>query len=238
MAKHYGPNLVSDSIIFMIDPMNYKSASTSNREIFDLSRSQYDLVASSGLTWSADQYANPGFDFGVTASNILTKDAADFTSVLTFNIWINFPSSQNVAQTILADGGDSATLGFFRLMIGGNALQLYYANGTSIVSANSPFMHTAGFGNVWINICVVANYLTGSVIFYRNGRQLNTTTMTNQLPPRKGLRWRIGHTEDPPTKAVETYARGKMSQLAVYSRELTAQEVLRNYEALRHRFGV
>lgn len=236
MAKHHGPNLVSDSIIFMIDSMNYRSAQTSSRNIFDLSKSQYDLVASSGLTWSADQYANPGFDFGVTASNIATKEPAELTSVLTFNIWINFPS-QNINQTILADGGDSATLGFFRLMFGANDLQLYYSNGTGIGSALSPLMLT-GFGNVWINVCMVANYLTGSVIFYRNGRQLNTTTMTNQLPPRKGLRWRIGHTEDPPTNAVETYARGKISHLAVYSRELTAQEVLRNYEALRPRFGL
>lgn len=234
MAKHHGPNLVSDSIIFMIDPMNYRSAQTSSRNIFDLSKSQYDLVASSGLTWSADQYANPGFDFGVTASNIATKGAADFTSVLTFNAWVNLPSSSfPTFQTILTDGGTS-----IRILRVGSELQLYYRNppsGMTLVTA--PLMF-AGFTNTWVNICIVANYLTGSVIFYRNGRQFRADTMANQAPPISGLKKIIGCGEDPPIPSNESYATGKISHLAVYSRELTEQEALRNYEALRPRFGL
>jgi hypothetical protein len=84
---------------------------------------------------------------------------------------------------------------------------------------------------VWINYCVTKND-SGNVVWYGNGQQLDTGTVTAGA----GIGfWSIGAYSG----GSSSYAfQGQIGPIQVYTRALSAGEVLQNYQAQKERFGL
>lgn len=239
MANSTGPKIISDRIILIVDPLNVKSVTTESRNFNSLSPNKSDLIATNGLTWSSDQINNHGFNFGLTSSNITTKSTLDFPSAFTVNAWVNLPTTGG-QKTILSDGGQTLS-GYFWMLCTNDQLELYFTEGFGNNVASSPTFFT-GLINQWINLCVVVDYNSSSVNFYRNGTFVSSDTLfgfgnAKALAPASGKKKIIGNETDPPNLN-DYYLTGRVGHLTVYSRLLTATEVLQNYRALRKRYNV
>jgi hypothetical protein len=121
----------------------------------------------------------------------------------------------------------SVSAGTPRLEIGqdisGNLYFATYNHSTGVVNNGaSIFMLPLG---TWINICVVAGSNLNRT--FVNGQLVNSVSVTSNFPD-------FTH----PTFLGYRNYNGLASNLIIYNRELTALEVLQNYNALRGRFGL
>jgi len=245
MAVNLGPNILRDRLILLIDSVSSNSSTTATTRVHDLSPSVNDMTASSGLTWSSDQLTTPGFNFGLTWSNILSDGNIDLPSTITINTWMLFTTAAmqraialGLYQSVISD--DYQSLGghiwLYRGQGNSDILSLSYWNGTTFQSIASNGFFT-GTTDTWVNVCVTLNYVNGDVVFYRNGSQFSTAKMTTPVTPVAGRKKSIGHYRLSPASGNE-YTAGRISHFAIYSRLLSATEIASNFAALRKRHNV
>jgi len=245
MAVNIGPNILRDRLILLIDSVSSNSSTTATTRVHDLSPSVNDMTASSGLTWSSDQLTTPGFNFELNASNILSDGNIDLSSTITINTWILFTTAAmqravtlQLFQSIISDENQGAGghIWIYRGQGSSNNLQISYSNGTTFQTISSSNFF-AGTTDIWVNVCVTINYVNGGVVFYRNGSQFSTATMTTPVTPVVGRKKAIGDYRHTPGSGTE-YTAGRISHFAIYSRLLSATEIASNFAALRKRHNV
>jgi hypothetical protein len=189
-----------------------------------------DLTGNNTLTATSLTYASDGtFSFGGSdfidcGSNTSIKP----TGVITVDMWIYF-ASITAGNRVFSDWhqlGDTADRWIF-----------YNPDVTSI----QWLVHTIGASdtttsytpalNTWINL--VGTYDGINMRLYANGVQVSSLAKVGLMPAGSGYSVRIG-------KQAETGTghNGKISAAKIYSRALSADEVLQNFTALRGRYGI
>ena len=234
MSVILGPSLLSKPIVFYIDTQNSKSFDTYNRNFKDLT-GKYDFTATGG-TWST---GSPTASFKFVPTGYLTSDT-QFTynsQTLTVVMWIKMPRDNTTDQTILNGGAQSTTEGYMNIQRLGNSdlISYQYRTFTFQNDFNGAFVPIfTGFDNVWINVCIVADYLNKTVKFYRNGVQFDTTQTMIGTPsaPTNPKTHYIGSSNG------QNPNKGEFVTMCVYSRALTNTEILNNYNSQRTRIGL
>ena len=229
MGTKYNPNIVRDGLVLYFDAANTRSYSGSGNTVYNMAlTSAIGATLSSGVTFSS----NPS-TFASTASNFLLSDytLASSTS-FTVSMWFkrvgnSFWSAMFGCEVWNSGTGyngrlESATT--VRFSRGGDGTGIVYSN-AALVSAN--FNHYSFVKNpsgsnsfIYLNGVQVASGSINDVSitkpFVFNGRWLNSGT-------------------DVSTGDAQA---SQFSNISVYTRALTAQEVLQNYNATKKRYGL
>jgi hypothetical protein len=191
-----------------------------------------DLTNRNTITATSLAYASNGaFSFNGTASEVTASQTGTQLSIgtdLTLSLFTRRAASPTNALQGQVGFGSGGSISIK------NSTN-YFAD---VISAASTryivLMTTTGnmtpYENVWVNLCVTVNGLI--VNTYLNGVLVTTQTMDNNMK----------------TIATETFGvgtgygyfrlQGDVSNVNVYNRALTAQEVLQNFNALRGRYGI
>ena len=191
-------------------------------------RDSYD----SGTTWRDLRGGNNGTLTNMDASNFSTDNGGSLTfdgsneyvdcgnpsisvGKLTVNAWINL-NAVNIYQHVV----DSSSNSWHLAILNSNRPYLYnglaYHTGAEVLSTNTWYMIT-GVQGATLDI-----YIDG-VLSQSLSSNINVTTNNIHIG-----RWQSGNRN----------FNGKMSNISIYNRALTSDEVARNYNATRHRFGV
>jgi len=110
-------------------------------------------------------------------------------------------------------------------------------------SGNLTYFHTTGTTvevsagisiNNWVQVCVTYSTVTSTVILYKNGYQVGSTATSVSTIVGSSFKGVIGD-ED---ASITTPFKGNISNLQIYNRDLSATEVLQNFNVTRTRFGV
>ncbi len=219
--------IIADGLVFNMDPANRASYPKTGVIISNtVENNSGSLNGPSGGNNSPQfQNTNGGIlDFDGTDDRINIQDdtSGPYSSLganTTCNMWLNYDTG---GTAVLIGGSSYNNGGYFFYASPSGAYSSYkgsYDQGT-----------WASFGNgVWINYCVTKND-SGNVVWYGNGQQLDTGTVTAGADI--GF-WAIGG------YIGGTYSfNGKMGPVQVYTRALSSNEVLHNYNALKGRFGL
>ena len=227
MGTKYNPNIVRDGLVLYFDAANTRSYSGSGNTVYNMAlTSAIGATKSSGVTF----LSNPS-TFAATASNFLLSDytLASGTS-FTVSMWFKRVGSSfwsalfgcevwNSGIGYVARLESATTVRFSR---GGDGTGIVYAN-AALVSANFnhyTFVKNSSGSNsfIYLNGVQVANGSINDVSitkpFVFNARWLNTGT-------------------DVATGDAQA---SQFSNISVYNRALTAQEVLQNYNATKKRY--
>jgi hypothetical protein len=86
--------------------------------------------------------------------------------------------------------------------------------------------------NNWVQVCVTYSTITSTVILYKNGYQVGSTATSVSTIVGSSFKGVIGD-ED---ASITTPFKGNISNLQIYNRDLSATEVLQNYNATKSRF--
>ena len=226
MGGHAAPNIVEDGLVFLMDAANPRSYPGSGTTMFNIIQNNSGSLNGSGGGNNTPQFQNTNggiLDFDGTDDRISIQDGAsgpyaNLGANTTCNMWVNFDTT---GFGTLAGGTSLGSGGYFFYAKPSEAYTSYkgaYGHGT-----------WTSFGSgVWINYCVTKND-SGNVVWYGNGQQLNTDTVTAGASI--GF-WAIGayigggHAFN-----------GKIGPVHIYTRALSAQEVKQNYNALKGRFN-
>ncbi len=232
MGIKSGPRVVKDGLVFSLDAAVSRSYSGSGLTTYGLIGGIGGTLVN-GTGFSSTN--NGSFFFDGTNDYILNSD----TTLLTFGTnsftvitWI-YPNNDVSIRTILSNYLDYNTdyssyfyLGIYTYNV------LSMTNKVLILSSAGSFINNSFGADIDVNrwSCVSFTKSGDNFICYKNGLQVSSATSSNNNF--SGTRTaKIGG-----GVASLPYFPGNISQVQIYNRALTAQEILQNYNATKGRY--
>jgi hypothetical protein len=249
MATFYSPKIVTDGLVLALDAANIKSYSGTGTTWSDLSGNGNTGTLTNG----------PTFDSG-NGGSIVFDGVDDFVNITEISIpapWsqcIVYKNLESTSSTLFRTAilGNSSTSrpGFIRIfndILDDTArvrVLLRYRNSAGTWSSFSDYVGPNGSSYVpfndqdifWVNRIMFLTITCSAdfkYTYYIDGQSVFTRNRSASNDQDNGLAInRIGGrgTTEPLV--------GNIAQAQIYNRELTAQEILQNFNATRSRFGV
>ena len=218
MGISYNPRTVTDGLVLALDAANSKSYPGSGTTWTDLSGNSNTGTLTNAPTYSSANGGSivfDGVDDYVTAPN---TSLIHRTSNWSYSCWVNFNGTPSLG-TIFENGSWTNTL-----------LIRFETNGITIYSMSSywgKFNLSPTLG-IWYKLDFNRN---GNFIdFYLNGSYSQSLSFTADIQPSSNLF--IGMSQH----AAGQCFNGKISNVQIYNRALSATEVSQNYNALKSRY--
>jgi hypothetical protein len=218
MAFNYSPKIVTDGLVLYLDAANTKSYPGTGTVWTDISRTNNNGTLTNGPTYASTFGGNIVFDG--TNDSVVSANTINITGAAarTMNIWFRSTGTISTRQS-LAYFGTETTNGRSYIEIEGSQFKFNTGNvafGGAVVS------------NVWYNGAVTFNGST--LLVYLNGVQVNVGTPTINTGLGSLILGRFVTNIFPLT--------GNIAQFSLYTRTLSAAEVLQNFNATKTRFGL
>jgi hypothetical protein len=247
MGQTNGPSpIVTNGSIICIDPANFFSI-LPNNELKDLSKRNNNSVFLNGITLSSSTLVLDGVD----DSQKISKNSS-FSSLVTFtaDIWFKFDEfSGNPPTTVCLMANTDIGGNGFGIIAARTAVLPYRLyprfalhnfintslNFLDLDLYNSLFEYnyTTLIGkNKWKNLVMTAN--NGTYNCWVNGIK-SSTTNTNATAPFQKNSTDLYYGSRP--NGQQPFL-GRMSQIKMYNRVLSDDEILQNFNSLRARFGI
>jgi hypothetical protein len=235
MGLEHSPAIVTNGLAYYLDAANRRSYSGSGSTPFSIVSSKNGFLTNGvGFTSSNSGYFTfDGFDDFIDLSTNLNVG-----SNFSVFAWI-YPGNIDVRNTVVGNSfSNSGTDGWlmatgtnyfgysntFFIAIGADSSYRTAINGSLILNAWNYIGGTItnGGGNITL-------YLSGIAVTSYQGGPMNTNTITyNTQDMAIGRR----------VSTQAEYFIGRIAQVQIYNRVLTAQEVLQNYNATKGRYGL
>jgi hypothetical protein len=218
-----GPNIVKDGLVLYLDAGSPNSFSQVNPSTSwnDISGNGYNGTLTNGPTFNSGNGGSIVFD-GVNDYVILPTIT---NNVYTIDFWYRM-------------GGNDGTYGYFAssgdnglaISEGGNVSglvygQFYYWNGSAI-----NLLGTIPSTTNWNHICIIINTTSNNLQLFGNGSQLNNSTINGMSTSVSNIGRYIASNLN--------FLKGNLASYKIYNRDLSATEILQNYNATKGRFGL
>ena len=231
MAFHHSPRIVSDGLTFAVDPANSRSHISGSTTATDV------ISGANGSFTGNTQFLsqNQGvFDFDGTDDYIdfSTHQVLDTSAAFTIAAWGHLDSfSPDVYPGLIRCKTDQAT-GFITGFSNQSGYEFYAGSSANFVMIYSG-IDTSEVLNKWVYATVTYNgsgrTSNGNYKLYLNGVSKTVSNTSGFSATDNSTRIGMGNT-------TSTQWNGQISAVHVYNRELSANEVLQNYNALKGRF--
>jgi hypothetical protein len=228
MGYHRGPTIVKDGLVLYLDAANSKSYPTSGTTWSDLSGNGNNAELINNPTFNS---LNNGYfefvtdDFGRIQNNILLD-----TQTPTVEVWIK--TNATTQNGFWFEKGTVNTQ--YSLFQEGSIIQWRQrlTNGNLVNLSTT----TANFININNWYQVVGTFISGNRRLYINGLLVNSDTLSGTIAINSGG-MSIG-VYGGYSGSRGYYYNGNLSNVRIYNRVLSADEVLQNYNATKGRFNL
>jgi hypothetical protein len=222
MSVSYNTSIVTNGLVLCLDAANIKSYPGSGTTWSDLSGNKNNGVLTGGAGYNSSNNGyitfdgtNDYVDCGKTATQLGIYDA-DYT----FDAWV-YPTSFTLDKTMFGTDQLNDRWGLHLVFRAGAIHQGHY---------NSDFSIGNGTLNAWNNISYTYVKSSGLASIYKNGVLQGSGTILSFIGTTNILIGRWG--------GDARYFSGNGSNYKIYNRALSATEILKNYNALRGRYGL
>jgi hypothetical protein len=230
MAGNVAPNMVTDGLLLYLDASNSKSYVSGSTTWNDLTPNLNYGTLTNGPTFNSANGGNIVFD-GTNDYVAITNPPTDlinwYSGNYTIQCWFNgstFTNGSNGGSSLCgnADPTTSAEYWSFGPINTGKIKWYYYSGVINNILSNSTVLT-----NKWYNI--VFTKISNTLTIYINGLLDISTTLS--VTPQSGSSYpfTIG-------SVANGRFNGKVSSLCIYTKGLTAAEVLQNYNATKNRY--
>lgn len=230
MAFIHSPKIVTNGLILALDAANNKSYSGTGTVWADLSGNNNSGSLLNGPTFSGEN--NGSIVFAGDDDNIDCGNNASltFSSQFSYSVWFNTANLTGF-KAILTHRNSGITSVATNMYTSSSILYAEVKNNSRSYNKSifAPFSIST---NTWYNYCLVVS--STEVTIYLNGeRYIADTTSTGPFsnfdtPMLIGRHF---------TEASQ-YFNGKIANVQIYNRALSATEIIQNFNATRGRFGV
>lgn len=224
MALNHSPRIITSQLIMCFDPANLRSYPGSGTAGYDISGNNYTETLLNGVSYSTSNLGIFTFD-GV--DDYCTGSDPGQQTRYTVESWFKPTSYPNNNSCTISSvyPGTNATVNFKIGYDAGSTMSGGFYDGSWHYT---PSVSTSL--NTWQ--CIAYSYDGSNLTIYSNGSSGGSTAYTG-TPNSGGSGIRIGRRWD-----VDDYFAGSIGAIKVYSRALSATEVLQNFNALRGRYGL
>ena len=215
MAFHYSPRITNDSsLILYLDAANARSYPGTGTNWADISKSEYNSTLNN-VTYNSDN--NGSMVFNGSTSYVSCGNIAIGSSG-TVNVW--FKQDATIANKGLVGIGSDTFL-----YIGGSG-----ANTRLSLYNNTIYASDIALGSTAWNFASFVWDGPTATIYLNGGSAISSAiSFTNSGNVVVGVY---------PTLTAPSYFNGRISNVQIYNRSLSAAEILRNYRAAKDRYGL
>jgi len=242
MAIIRGPKIVRSGLVLALDAADRNSYIGSGTTWKDLSGNNYNGTLTNSPTFSSANGGSVVFDGTNDYVDLVNSTELNFTNTsATVSVWFKTSTSFAsgvflIAKNMLGIAGG----GGWGLLI--NSSGIPYFNTKNNVSGGTSIQRLTNLScndGVWHNFVVVFTTSTtvvgnNTASVYLDGR-LSNGTLTQSLVYSGNT---TGTVQLARRSSSDSYYTGNISSLQIYNRELTASEILQNYNAVKSRFGL
>ena len=213
MGISAGPNSISDSLIFHIDPANPRSYAGVGTVIYDLSGNGKTSYFTNGALY---QNYTKGVVLVDGSDDCISTPLFTLTSPITLSAWV-----KNVTRSgrVFGKSGDTA---FFIFSFAATNITI------RINTIGSAFSFPSTIYNTWYNL-VLTRDVSNNIRVYRDGIASSTVPSNSETI----LIDQIGRFE---SSVGANNIKGSIGEVKIYNRALSATEVLQNYNASRKKY--
>ena len=233
---YYSPRIVNSGLILCVDAANKRSYIGSGTTWNDLSGNGYTGTLTNGPTFSAANQGSIVFD---GTNDYVSTTLQTLSRPFSLSVWVNFSNLTGFQTFIGQDTSVAISRGVFYFQkagtTGGGPIQdkvnfsLVKSDDTIVVINSINTVST----NIWYNFAVTLS--TSNITLYQNGVLQSTTADVNTLlTANTNVVLASGYYAN----NITDFVNGKMASVFIYNRELSATEVLQNYNAIKSRFGL
>ena len=230
-----GPNIVTEGLILALDAGNKKSYPGSGTTWTDLS-GQGNNATLTNMSATPLDSGNGGslvFDGANDYTKITHNSTIDFTTnSFSIHAWIRTHQLGSTRFIIGKGSGNSINSSTaYNLYLGNTGTTWLFGvwDGSGNISTGSTDYVVI---NTWVNLCGVYDSINGNQKLYTNGKLVDTDIRTvDSISTTNDLYIGAG------AQGTGVWD-GNISQVQIYNRALTAQEVQQNYNATKSRFGL
>ena len=227
--------VVTDGLVLYLDAANSISYVSGSTTWNDLSRNGNNGTLVNGPTFNSGNGGSIVFD-GVddrVSRNISIDTGQNFT----VNAWI-FPTLLGTTRRAVVGNSYpfSGRVGWLFCTAGSSINNTFFMSIGADISFRNAAANTLSL-NTWQYITAIVSNGGGSITLLKDGQATNTATVglttgtITYTSPQFNVGFRdVSGTTDPYT--------GNISQVTIYNRALTQQEVLQNYNATKGRYGL
>ena len=213
------------------------SSRSSSQALVNLVTEDSAPLTVNNLTYSNDStnsfsftYSNPSF-ITIPLSTAFNKTEG------TMNFWV-YPTRYNGGNGYFVNREDDVPNAADWFWIGPYSDYFYFRIGDGATCCNNDLSFGPGAQsviplNTWTNICCTWKINATSVI-YKNGVSYTSRSIGNIPATNPAANGRIGLGHD----NADDYFNGIMPSVEIYSRQLTASEVLQNFETKQRKYGI
>jgi hypothetical protein len=236
MSVYGGPDIVTDGLVFCVDPANSKSYSGSGTKLNDLSlySSNMDLVNGVAVTNGSCVFDGVDDHTTTTAGQAFYQYTTEITACSWFKRNGNITGGSGGGQC--TKDVDNWTTSNVWLFHGNgsptNSITFYVNGGSYYRNRDTGFLAD----NTWYFICGTCS--SSLIKIYVNGVQVGiSATGMNSGNIISNSNSVIQYGKDP-RYSTGRFFTGSVGSSYVYNRELSSSEILNNYNALKGRFGL
>jgi hypothetical protein len=238
MAFNYSPKIITDGLVLYLDAANPKSYVSGSTTWGDLSRGGNNGTLVNGPTFNAGNGGSIVFDGVNDQVNIQNSNIYKPQFPVSLTCWFIVQNLSNYGILIRTDNTNSTHIGITLNVASDYTLGVSYGNNTANTSTGRRSYGglTPIEQNKWYNFVTILpdnvnclGYLNGNLydLPFVSGTA-NTLVYSNVGA---SIGWRL----DTPGNS---FFKGNISQVSIYNRALSAQEILQNYNATKTRFGL
>jgi hypothetical protein len=232
MSIGYGPRVVTDGLVLALDAADTNSYPGSGTTWNDLSGNGNTGTLTNGPTYSSDNGGSLSFD-GVDDNISIPYNASlKPTTAITMEAFCYIQNNGTSWASLIQypQNSSSHTSPYFDWAIYLNMSERYLHTRIDGEAAGSP-NYVWSF-NEWIYIAIT--FENQSIKYYINGNSVGSSSITKTS---------IVYDADNPVYIGKNASgnepfEGRLSNIKVYNKSLTASEIQQNFNALRGRFGI
>ncbi len=231
MSLKYGPRIVSNGLVSYYDPSNSECYTAGSNMVYDLVDN-----SRSGSLYSGVDYSNiskGAFEFDGSANALIEVPPLENIEDFTISIWFRIIGSGDVGSSLYSTlignlfGGDNRLLVHNTLPNRPITVDFATPDGITLVNSTSSF-------DEWNNAVFTYNNTTGTGSAYVNNILSPTSIEDSNISFDNNMHW-LGGSSNP----ISNYSmKGYISNCLIYNRELSLNEVDKNYNALKTKFSL
>ena len=222
---NYGPKITTNGLVLCVDAADKNSYPGSGTAWNDIGGQGYTGTLTNGPTFNSSNNGSIVFDGTDDYVTVLTSGLVN--NIISMDVWFNLNSSKLYSALM----GSNATEKYEMLIKSGGAIEVSLSTNNYMQYNNILSLNT------WTNIVVTA--VSGTQWkMYKNGVYLGSPTSsvgTWQVSGTSITNFDVGRIRN---DVANFGFSGNISSVKIYNRELTASEILQNYNATKSRFGL
>ena len=230
MGTHGGPDTVTDGLVLSLDAANKKSYPGSGTAWNDLSGNAINGTLTNGPVFSSDNVGIIDFDGSNDYIQLQSNGTGTFNNqIFSLGMWFKVDSlaSYNVLFSYDYTAHSAPHYATHLRLETSGRIRFHWNNG-----ANRSMFTDEGVivADTWYNIYIT--FKSGKQQLFINGTVIHSTTLPDTITFYNQEVW-IGR-----SNFSSGYTNGKITLFSYYNRELSAAEVVQNYNATKSRFGL